>query len=163
VQKCRRRARESVVEVAQIGYSPLPMDFAFTAEEQAFATEVRRFLAENPPERFAVDGMDAGYGSGSHSRPFLRALAERGWLAMTGPKGPGGQERPMFFKLVLLDELALAGAPFGPLAGCWQTADAIIEYGSERLRGEVLPAIGRGEATFWQGYSEPGAGSDLLA
>ncbi|PYM88292.1 MAG: hypothetical protein DME08_27760 [Candidatus Rokuibacteriota bacterium] len=138
------------------------MDFAYTADEQAFAAEVRRFLAEHPPDRFAVDGMDAGYGSGSHSRPFLRALADQGWLSMTWPKAYGGQERPMFFKLVLLEELALAGAPFGPLAGCWQTADAIIEYGSERLRGEVLPAIARGEATFWQGYSEPGAGSDLL-
>src|SRR5437899_3451879 len=138
------------------------MDFAYTADEQAFAAEVRRFLASHPPDRFAVDGMDAGYGSGSHSRPFLRALADQGWLGMTWPKAHGGQERPMFFKLVLLEELALAGAPFGPLAGCWQTADAIIEYGSERLRREVLPAIARGEATFWQGFSEPGAGSDLL-
>jgi len=108
------------------------MDFAYTADEQAFAAEVRRFLASHPLDRFAVDGMDAGYGSGSHSRPFLRALAEQGWLSMTWPKAYGGQERPMFFKLVLLEELALAGAPFGPLAGCWQTADAIIEYGSER-------------------------------
>src|SRR5881628_719845 len=139
------------------------MDFAYTADEQAFAAEVRRFLAEHPPDRFAVDGMDAGYGSGSHSRPFLRALADQGWLSMTWPKAHGGQERPMFFKLVLLEELALAGAPFGPLAGCWQTADAIIEYGSERLRREVLPAVARGDATFWQGYSEPDAGSDLLA
>jgi alkylation response protein AidB-like acyl-CoA dehydrogenase len=62
-----------------------------------------------------------------------------------------------------MEELALAGAPFGPLAGCWQTADAIIAYGTERLRREVLPEIARGEATFWQGYSEPDAGSDLLA
>src|SRR5438874_9035488 len=139
------------------------MDFAYTAAEQAFAAEVTRFLASHPPDRFAVDGMDAGYGSGSHSRPFLRALADQGWLSMTWPKAYGGQERPMFFKLVLLEELARAGAPFGPLAGCWQTADAIIEYGSERLRREVLPAIARGEATFWQGYSEPDAGSDLLA
>jgi hypothetical protein len=64
---------------------------------------------------------------------------------------------------VLFEELALAGAPFGPLAGSWQTADAIIEYGTERLRRELLPLIARGEATFWQGYSEPGAGSDLLS
>jgi 3-oxocholest-4-en-26-oyl-CoA dehydrogenase alpha subunit len=139
------------------------MDFAFTAEERAFAAGVRRFLDQHTPAHFPADGMDAGYGSGSHSRPFLQALGERGWLAMTWPKEHGGQERPMFFKLVLLEELALAGAPFGPLAGCWQTADAIIEYGSERLRRDVLPAIARGEATFWQGYSEPGAGSDLLA
>src|SRR3989442_12080607 len=114
------------------------MDFAFTADEQAFAVEVKRFLAEHPPERFAVDGMDAGYGSGSYSRPFLRALAEQGWLSMTWPKAQGGQERPMFFKLVLLGELALASAPVGALAGCWQTGGALIEYGRGRLpRGGV--------------------------
>src|SRR2546426_4048414 len=93
----------------------------------------------------------------------MRALAERGWISMCWPEAYGGQARPMFFKLVLFEELALAGAPFGPLAGSWQTADAIIEYGTERLRRDVLPAIARGEATFWQGYSEPGAGSDLLS
>jgi alkylation response protein AidB-like acyl-CoA dehydrogenase len=139
------------------------MEFGFADDEQAFRQEVRRFVAEHPAADFPLDGMDAGYGSGAHSRPFMQALAARGWLGLTWPRAHGGLERPMFFKLVLLEELALAGAPFGPLAGSWQTADAIIEYGSERLRREVLPAIGRGEATFWQGYSEPGAGSDLLS
>ena len=139
------------------------MEFDFTADERAFAEEVRRFLAENPVDRFPLDGMDAGYGSGAHSRAFMQALAERGWISMCWPEAFGGQTRPMFFKLVLFEELARAGAPFGPLAGCWQTADAIIEYGTARLRSEVLPAIARGEATFWQGYSEPDAGSDLLA
>ncbi|MBM3218715.1 MAG: hypothetical protein FJZ38_08520 [Candidatus Rokubacteria bacterium] len=139
------------------------MDFTFTADEQAFAAEVRRFLRDRPPSTFAIDGMDAGYGSGANSKAFIRALAERGWIRMCWPRAFGGDERPMFFKLVLLEELARAGAPFGPLPGIWQTADAIIEYGSERLRTEVLPAIARGEASFWQGYSEPDAGSDLLA
>src|SRR5881296_448475 len=139
------------------------MEFGFSPAETAFAEEVRGFLREQPLERFPVDGMDAGYGSGAHSRAFMKALAERGWISMCWPVAYGGQERPMFFKLVLFEELALAGAPFGPLAGSWQTADAIIEYGSERLRREVLPAVARGEATFWQGYSEPDAGSDLLA
>src|SRR5215470_8530357 len=139
------------------------MDFGRSPEEQAFADEVRRFLAEHPPERFSLDGVDAGYGSGAHSHAFMRALGERGWLSMCWPERFGGQARPMFFKLVLLEELALAGAPFGPLAGSWQTADAIVEYGTERLRRELLPAIARGTATFWQGYSEPDAGSDLLA
>ena len=139
------------------------MDFALNAEEEAFAEDVRRFLRDHPPEGFALDGMDAGYGSGAHSRAFLQALAGQGWLAMCWPKTDGGQERPMFFKLVLMEELARAGAPFGPLAGCWQTADAIIGFGTERLRREVLPEIACGEATFCQGYSEPDAGSDLLA
>jgi alkylation response protein AidB-like acyl-CoA dehydrogenase len=139
------------------------MEFGFTAEEQAFRDEVRRFVAEHPPEGYPLEGMDAGYGSGAHSRAFMAELGARGWLAMTWPRAFSGAERPMFFKLVLVEELARAGAPFGPLAGCWQTADAIIEYGTERLRRELLPAIARGESTFWQGYSEPGAGSDLLS
>ena len=139
------------------------MEFAFSADEEAFANEVRRFLAEHPPERYPLDGVDAGYGSGAHSRAFMKALGERGWLSMCWPRQFGGHERPMFHKLVLFEELALGGAPFGPLAGSWQTADAIIEYGTERLRRELLPKIARGEATFWQGYSEPGAGSDLLS
>src|SRR5499426_2740087 len=139
------------------------MNFDFTAAEQAFADEVRRFIRANPPEAFAIDGMDAGYGSGANSRAFMQALGAQGWLSMCWPKHLGGREQPMFMKLVLMEELALAGAPFGPLAGVWQTADAIIELGTERLRREVLPAIARGAATFWQGYSEPGAGSDLLA
>jgi hypothetical protein len=139
------------------------VEFGFTADEQAFRDEVRRFVAEHPPARYPLDGMDAGYGSGAHSRAFMAELGRRGWLAMTWPRAVGGAERPMFFKLVLFEELARAGAPFGPLAGCWQTADAIIAYGTARLRRELLPAIARGEATFWQGYSEPGAGSDLLS
>jgi len=139
------------------------MNFDFTEAEQAFAEEVRRFIRANPPDTFPIDGMDAGYGSGANSRAFMRALGAQGWLSMCWPKAFGGREQPMFMKLVLMEELALAGAPFGPLAGVWQTADAIIEIGTERLRHEVLPAIARGEATFWQGYSEPDAGSDLLA
>jgi len=139
------------------------MNFDFTAAEQAFAEEVRQFVRANPPDTFPIDGMDAGYGSGANSRAFMRALGAQGWLSMCWPKTFGGREQPMFMKLVLMEELALAGAPFGPLAGVWQTADAIIEIGTERLRREILPAIARGEAAFWQGYSEPDAGSDLLA
>jgi alkylation response protein AidB-like acyl-CoA dehydrogenase len=127
------------------------------------AVSLRGFLRENPPGRFPEDGMDAGYGSGAASRAFLRALGARGWLSMSWPRQWGGQERPMGHRLILLEELAAAGAPFGPLSGCQQTAESIITDGSDRLRRELLPRIARGEATFWQGFSEPGAGSDLLA
>jgi alkylation response protein AidB-like acyl-CoA dehydrogenase len=139
------------------------MEFGFSAEERAFAEEVRAFLRRHPPESFPPDGMDAGYGSGAASRAFMRALGAQGWLTMTWPRRFGGQERPMMHKLVLLEELALAGAPFGPLSGADQTADAIIRYGTPYLQSEVLPRVGRGEVTFWQGFSEPGAGSDLLS
>jgi len=139
------------------------MDFGYSAAEQAFAEEVRAFLRAHPPDTFPPDGTDAGYGSGAHSRPFTAALGERGWLSLTWPREHGGQERPMGFQLVLLEELAMAGAPFGPLAGCLQVAESIIRHGSATLQREILPQVARGDATFWQGYSEPGAGSDLLA
>ena len=139
------------------------MEFALSAEEETFRQEVRRFLQDHPPETFPEDGMDAGYGSGAHSHAFMRALGAHGWLSMTWPRAFGGQERPFMFKLILLEELSAAGAPFGPLSGCDQTADAIIRFGSSQLQQEVLPRIASGEATFWQGFSEPNAGSDLLS
>ena len=139
------------------------MEFGFSAEEQAFRQEVRQFLHDHPPEQFPQEGMDAGYGSGAHSHAFLKAMAQQGWLTMTWPQAFGGQERPFLYKLILLEELAAAGAPFGPLSGCDQVADAIMRYGSARLQQEVLPRIASGEATFWQGFSEPDAGSDLLS
>lgn len=139
------------------------MDFTFSIEEERFRQEVRQFLQDHPPETFPQDGMDAGYGSGAHSHAFMHALGAQGWLSMTWPRAFGGQERPFMFKLILLEELAGAGAPFGPLSGCDQTADAIIRFGSPRLQQEVLPRIASGEATFWQGFSEPNAGSDLLS
>jgi len=77
------------------------MNFDFTDAERAFAEEIRRFLRANSPETFAVDGMDAGYGSGANSRAFLKALGAQGWLGMCWPRTYGGQEQPMFMKLVL--------------------------------------------------------------
>jgi len=139
------------------------MDFARSDSEQAFADEVRAFLRAHPPETFAEDGTDAGYGSGAHSHAFTRALGERGWLSLCWPREHGGQAKPMGHLLILLEELAAAGAPFGPVPGCLQVSDSIIRHGSETLQREILPQVARGEATFWQGYSEPDAGSDLLA
>ena len=79
------------------------MDFARTDDERAFAEDVRNFLRARPPESFAVDGMDAGYGSGAHSRELLAALGGQGWLSMCWPKAYGGREQPMFMKLVLME------------------------------------------------------------
>src|SRR5260370_32460904 len=115
------------------------MGFAFRAAGEAFAEDVGRFLRDNRLDSFPLDGMDAGYGSGAHSRAFMRALAERGWISMCWPEAYGGRARPMFFKLVLFEELALADAPFGPLAASWQTAGAIIEYRPRRPRRPATP------------------------
>jgi alkylation response protein AidB-like acyl-CoA dehydrogenase len=139
------------------------MDFTFTPEEDAFRADVKTFLASHPAASFPIEGMDGGYGSGGHSHAFLRAAAEQGWITMTWPARYGGSERPFFLKLILLEELALAGMPFGPLVAVDQVSDALIRYGSEQIQADLLPRIARGELIFWQGFSEPEAGSDLLS
>ena len=118
------------------------MHLGFSAEETAFAEEVRAFLRRHPPGTFLPDGMDAGYGSGAVSRAFLKALGAEGYLRMAWPRRFGGEERPMALKLILLEELALVGAPFGPLSGADQTAEVIIRDGTPYLQSEVLPGSG---------------------
>ena len=114
------------------------MDFAFTADERAFAEEVRRFLREHPLERFPLEGMDAGYGSGAHSRAFMRALGAQGWLTHGLAAGrTAARSGRCSSSSCCWKSWRWPARPFGPLAGCWQTADAIIAYGSERLRREV--------------------------
>src|SRR2546428_7511236 len=108
------------------------MEFGFSAAETAFADEVRRFLREHPLESFLPDGMDAGYGSGSHSRAFMKALAERGWISIGWPAAVGGLDRPLFVKLLLLEELGLPGAPLGPPPGPGAAAGALLQCGRAR-------------------------------
>jgi len=139
------------------------MDFSFSNEEDEFRAAVKAWLAEHPPESFPAEGMDGGYGSGPHSHAFMKAASEQGWISMTWPSDYGGAGRPFFLKLILLEELALAGMPFGPLVSADQVSDALIRYGSKRLRDDLLSGIASGELIFWQGFSEPEAGSDLLA
>src|SRR5258706_2897462 len=129
------------------------MDFGLSGPEQAFADEVRAFLRAHPPDTFPPDGTDAGYGSGAHSRPFTAALGERGWLSLTWPREHGGQERPMGFQLVLLEELAIAGAPFGPLAACRQGGESIISHGSATPQRESRPRVSAGHPALVQGYN----------
>jgi len=139
------------------------VQFAFPASAEAFRLEVRDFLAERPLEEYPADATDGGYGTGPFSREFLRALGQRGWIGLTWPVEFGGGGRPMIDQLVMLEELAFAGAPFGPLVGNDQWAQSLIRDSNARLRDELLPPIAAGEATCWQGFSEPDAGSDLLA
>ncbi|MDG2114707.1 MAG: acyl-CoA dehydrogenase family protein [Actinomycetota bacterium] len=139
------------------------MQFTLPAGAEAFRKEVRDFQAERPMQTYSVDATDGGYGTGPFSAEFLRALGRRGWIGLTWPEELGGGGRPMIDQLAMLEEFALAGAPFGPLVGNDQWAQSLIRDSNERLRDELLPVIAAGEATCWQGFSEPDAGSDLLA
>src|SRR5215510_16492258 len=138
------------------------MDFRDSPEQAALLAEVRAFAAADPAvaaRAFAEDGWIAGF-----DPAFSRRLAARGWIGMTWPKQFGGRERSYLERLIVTEELLVAGAP---VAAHWfgdrQIGPALLAHGSEAQKRELLPRIARGEVTFCVGMSEPGAGSDLAA
>ncbi len=134
------------------------MNFAFSAEEEAFRAEVREFLA-------GYRDLDGFFQQG-HKWPavkaLFRAMGERGWLALSWPIELGGQDRGPAHEYILWDEVAYARAARNPLsAGI--VARTIIRHGTEAQKAAWLPAIRSGETHFSLAYSEPEAGSDLAA
>lgn len=126
---------------------------------EALRHEVRAFLretlADRPPAERALSWT--GY-----DEDFSRALAHKGWIAMTWPKQYGGHERTALERYVVLEELLAAGAP---VSAHWiadrQSGPLLLRYGTEEQRREILPRIAAGECYFCIGMSEPDSGSDL--
>jgi alkylation response protein AidB-like acyl-CoA dehydrogenase len=144
------------------------------AELDAFAAEVREALAamypaelrekDAPTDPEAVWGGRAFQGSDDPQIVWMRRMAEKGWTAPTWPKAYGGGGLSPAQARVLERELA-AGRYRSPLAsfGVWMLGPVLLEYANEEQKREHLPKIIRGEIRWCQGYSEPGAGSDLAS
>src|SRR5262245_2563876 len=114
------------------------MDFALTPEQEAFRAEIRAFLArEMLPGSSSEDSWITGF-----SLEFSRKLGARGWIGLTWPKKYGGQERTYLDRVVLTEELLRAGAP---VAAHWlgdrQVGPALLAYGSEEQKAEILPRL----------------------
>jgi alkylation response protein AidB-like acyl-CoA dehydrogenase len=143
-------------------------------EREAFRAEVRAWLTENyPPELRqaqpatspeAIWGGRAFAGSDDPQIVWMRRVAERGWTAPTWPVEYGGGGLSPAQARIVEQELA-AGGYRTPLAsfGVWMLGPVLLEYADEAQRREHLPKIVRGEIRWCQGYSEPGAGSDLAS
>ncbi len=139
------------------------MEFGFTAEQEAWRREIQDFLKDNPPEKFPTQSGEDSWGHGAFSKEFVRLLGQKGWIPLTWPKKYGGAERPNTDLMILFEELAWARVPWAAGAICWSMANTILDMGSEELKQEFLPGVGRGETILWLAMSEPDAGSDLLA
>ena len=104
------------------------------------------------------DGQDA------EGLAWMEAMAERGFIAPRWPVEHGGAGLDEAGAAILDEELKRIRAPLPILSyGLWMLAPILLEYGSEEQRRRFLPGIARGETRWCQGYSEPGAGSDLAA
>jgi alkylation response protein AidB-like acyl-CoA dehydrogenase len=140
---------------------------AFRAEVKAwleanYPAELRDPKVKSDPE--AMWGGRAFAGSTDPQIVWMGKMAEKGWTAPTWPTEYGGGGLSPQQARVLEQELA-AGRYRAPLAsfGIWMLGPVLLEYGTEAQKQEYLPKIVRGEARWCQGYSEPGAGSDLAA
>ncbi len=134
----------------------------FGGDIEAFRAEARGWLEANfPPSLKTEAGRRAG---GADAKLWRERVANKGWGAPAWPKayGGGGLSRPE--ARALAEELGRIGAynPIGGL-GIMSIGPTILELGTEDQKTRHLPGIARGEKEWCQGYSEPGAGSDLAS
>ena len=135
----------------------------------SFREEIREWLGENCPQE--ILGRKFEY-VGGRKRPitdpafqrWFDACCERGLTVPMWPKEYGGGELDPSSFQILREEMVAIGAP-APLGGMGvaMIGPTLLEHGSEEQKTRHLPAIARGEVQWCQGYSEPGAGSDLAA
>jgi alkylation response protein AidB-like acyl-CoA dehydrogenase len=139
------------------------MDIHFTPEEQAFRGEVRAWLAENLPADIAEKvRLGRRLAKDDHQR-WQKILNGRGWYAVNWPEEHGGTGWSVVQKHIFDEECAAAGAPRLVAFGVNMVAPVIIKFGSQAQKDYYLPRILRSEDWWCQGYSEPGAGSDLAS
>jgi acyl-CoA dehydrogenase len=141
------------------------MDLEFTPAEQAFQREVQAFIAANltPDMKRAMALNTAFFPEPDTSMPWHRALRTKGWVAPLWPKEHGGPGWTPAQSYIFETECARAGAPFVSPLGVRMVGPVIIGFGSEQQKAHFLPRILSGEHYWCQGYSEPGAGSDLAS
>jgi alkylation response protein AidB-like acyl-CoA dehydrogenase len=132
----------------------------FGGDVEAFAADARAWLEANFPPALKTEAgrrsADAGL--------WRERMADKGWGAPTWPRAYGGGGLSRGEARALAEEMARIGAynPIGGL-GIMSIGPTILELGTEAQKTRHLPGIARGEKEWCQGYSEPGAGSDLAS
>jgi len=139
------------------------MDLNFTADELAFREEVRDWVSHHLPKTTSHKVHNALRLDRQDQQGWARILGKKGWLIYNWPKPFGGPGWSSVQKHLFEEECARAGAPrivpFGPV----MVAPVIMAFGNAEQQQRFLPGIASGEVWWSQGYSEPGAGSDLAS
>ena len=139
------------------------MDLKFTSEEIAFQNEVRSFIAENYPVALRDRRKIERELSKEEHLSWHRVLAKKGWVAPSWPLEYGGLSWTPTQKYIFSQELARAETvPLMPF-GLMMVAPVIWTHGTQAQKDYYLPRIYQGTDWWCQGYSEPGAGSDLAS
>ena len=139
------------------------MELEYSADELAFRDDVREFLASKLPVRLS-DKVKLGKRlTKADLEEWHAILNARGWLAVNWPTEWGGTGWTAVQKHVFDEEMWAAGAPRIVPFGLSMLAPVLMKFGSEEQKSHYLPRILDGTDWWCQGYSEPGAGSDLAA
>jgi alkylation response protein AidB-like acyl-CoA dehydrogenase len=128
--------------------------------EAEFRTEVRTWLEANLP--VALRGRTVRPPP-AELMPWYRTLSRKGWVAPHWPKQYGGMGATLNEQIIMTEELARVGAPQLPAQGLNHIGPILMEFGSDAHKAQHLPPIVAGTVIWAQGYSEPGAGSDLAS
>src|SRR5438477_8207529 len=143
------------------------MDFEYAQEHEAFRKEFRDWLASNlPPELCLDDPADDRVASDRETferrRAWQKTMHAAGWVGITWPKEYGGRGAGLIERVIWDEEYAAARAPVLPGSmGLNLVGPTIIHWGTDAQKHRHLSAILSGEEVWAQGFSEPGAGSDL--
>lgn len=142
------------------------MKLSFSAEDELFRKEIAAWLKDNLVGEFEALKFRGGPGD-EHMFPQERQkweqkLAEGGWTCVGWPKEHGGRGCSIEQQVIYFEEYARSGAPgrVGHI-GEGLAGPTIIAFGSDEQKAKYLPGIVAGTELWCQGYSEPGAGSDL--
>ena len=146
---------------------------AATHEDDAFRRDTRAWLEANcpaPMRQPVRSEADVCWGGkrfkfqSDAQRLWMQRMGERGWTVPSWPREYGGGGLTHTQATILREEMAaLKCRPPLQSFGIWMLGPALLKYGSEPQKREILPAIARGEIRWCQGYSEPNAGSDLAS
>jgi alkylation response protein AidB-like acyl-CoA dehydrogenase len=139
------------------------MNLNFTAEEKEFQQEVRQFLQEKLPPELARKTKKAINLSKEEYIQWQQTLYIQGWAATNWPVEYGGTGWTQTQKYIFSNECAIGGAPDIIPFGLNMVAPIIYTFGSEEQKKRFLPDILSSKVWWCQGYSEPGAGSDLAS
>jgi alkylation response protein AidB-like acyl-CoA dehydrogenase len=128
--------------------------------EAEYRQEVRTWLESNLPA--SLRGR-ATRPPPEELMPWYRTLSKKGWVAPHWPKQYGGMGATLNEQIIMSEELARVGAPQLAAQGLNHIGPILIEFGNEEQKAQHLPPIIEGSVIWAQGYSEPGAGSDLAS
>jgi alkylation response protein AidB-like acyl-CoA dehydrogenase len=144
------------------------MELTFTAADELFRQEIAQWLNENLRDEFAEVRHRGGPGDEhrfvDERKAWERRLAQGRWTCIGWPEAWGGRGASIEQQVIYHEEYARAGGPgrMGHI-GDTLTGPTLLAFGSEDQKARYLPDIRSGQAFWSQGYSEPGAGSDLAA